>query len=213
MRRFFAPPESFAGDRAVITGDLFRHMVKVLRLKVGERLLLADGAGGQFAGMIDEVSKENLVVTLLERNVEPPESGPRITLYQGLPKGDKLELILQKTTELGVAEVIPFVAARSVSRIRKGEEAEKVARWQRIAREAARQSGRNSVSSGVDCSDRWAGRWIIRGRSHSGTGTWVHPGFSGGADSQNRNRRLGHNSFTAVSLGRPGIRTAEIAFL
>ena len=75
----------------------------------------------------------------------PVAAVPRITLFQGLPKGDKLEFILQKTTELGVEEVIPFIAARSVPRIRKGEEAEKVVRWQRIVQEAARQSGRGSV--------------------------------------------------------------------
>ena len=146
VRRFFVPPESLADGCAVITGDLFRHMAKVLRLKPGARVLLADGRGTEFAGIIDSVGKENLVVTLQEScMVAPVAAVPRITLFQGLPKGDKLEFILQKTTELGVAEVIPFAAARSVSRIRKGEAAEKVVRWQRIVQEAARQSGRSSV--------------------------------------------------------------------
>ena len=145
VRRFFVPPESIADGRAVITGDLFRHMAKVLRLKPGTRVLLADGSGTEFAGVIDRVGKEDLAVTLEESRVAAPAAVPRITLFQGLPKGDKLEFILQKTTELGVAEVVPFAAARSVSRIRKGEEAEKVVRWQRIVQEAARQSGRSSV--------------------------------------------------------------------
>lgn len=146
MRRFILPPEAFAGGSAVITGDLFRHMAKVLRLKNGTRVLLADGEGNEFTGVIRDIGKEKLVVDVEEsRTVTPAAAGPRITLYQGLPKGDKMELILQKTTELGVAEVIPFPAARSIPRIRKGEEADKVARWQRIAREAARQSGRGSV--------------------------------------------------------------------
>ena len=146
MRRFFVPPEVFADGCATISGDLFRHMVKVLRLKPGTGVLLADGRGTEFTGIIDSVGKENLVVTIQESRVAAPDAAvPRITLFQGLPKGDKLEFILQKTTELGVAEVIPFAAARSVSRIRKGEEAEKVVRWQRIVQEAARQSGRSSV--------------------------------------------------------------------
>lgn len=146
MRRFFVPPDAFADGSAVITGDLFRHMARVLRLKIGTPVVLADGAGNEFAGTIEEVGKEKLVVTLDGSSVAAAAAaGPGITLYQGLPKGDKMELILQKTTELGVAEIIPFAAARSVARIRKGEETGKVARWQRIAREAARQSGRPSV--------------------------------------------------------------------
>ena len=146
MRRFFVPPDVFADGCATISGDLFRHMVKVLRLKPGAGVLLADGRGTEFTGIIASVGKERLVVTIQEsRKVAPVAAVPRITLFQGLPKGDKLEFILQKTTELGVAEVIPFAASRSVSRIRKGEEAEKVARWQRIVQEAARQSGRSSV--------------------------------------------------------------------
>jgi 16S rRNA (uracil1498-N3)-methyltransferase len=146
LRRFFVPPEAFGDGSVTISGDLFRHMVKVLRLKPGAGVLLADGRGTESAGIIDSVGKETLIVTIQESFVAAPVAAvPRITLFQGLPKGDKLEFILQKTTELGVAEVIPFIAARSVPRIRKGEEAEKVVRWQRIVQEAARQSGRSSV--------------------------------------------------------------------
>jgi 16S rRNA (uracil1498-N3)-methyltransferase len=146
VRRFFIPPEAVADGCATISGDLFRHMVKVLRLKPGTGVLLADGSGTEFAGVIASVGKENLVVIIQESCIVAPVADmPRITLFQGFPKGDKLEFILQKTTELGVAEVIPFAAARSISRIRKGEEAEKVVRLQRIVQEAARQSGRSSV--------------------------------------------------------------------
>ena len=145
MRRFFISPEVLADGCATISGDLFRHMVKVLRLKPGAGVLLADGSGAEFSGIIESIGKETLVVSIQESCKAAPAAVPRITLFQGLPKGDKLELILQKTTELGVAEVVPFVAARSVPRIRKGEETEKVARWQRIVQEAARQSGRSSV--------------------------------------------------------------------
>ncbi len=145
VRRFFVPPEAIGDGCAVITGDLYRHMAKVLRLKTGTGVILADGAGNEFRGTIRDIGREELTVELEERSgPAAAPAGPAITVYQGLPKGDKLELIVQKTTELGVAEVIPFAAARSISRIRHGEEADKVARWQRIAREAARQSGRPS---------------------------------------------------------------------
>ncbi len=145
MRRFFVPPEAIGDGCAVITGDLFRHMARVLRLKRGTAVILADGAGNEFLGTIREIGKEELSVELEERRgTGAAPAGLTITLYQGLPKGDKLELIVQKTTELGVAEVIPFIATRSISRVRHGEETDKVARWQRIALEAARQSGRPS---------------------------------------------------------------------
>jgi 16S rRNA (uracil1498-N3)-methyltransferase len=146
MRRFFVPPEAVADGCATISGDLFQHMAKVLRLKPGAGVLLADGNGTEFAGVIDRVGKDHLIVTIKETCITAPVGAvPRITLFQGLPKGDKLEFILQKTTELGVAEVIAFAAARSVAQVRKGEEAGKIVRWQRIAQEAARQSRRSSV--------------------------------------------------------------------
>jgi len=146
VRRFFVPPEDCCGGRVTIAGDLFRHMAKVLRLKTGDLVLLADGKGFEFSGVIRSRGKESLVVEILESSREPAlVNGPLITLYQGLPKGDKMDLILQKSTELGVAEIVPFVAFRSVPRIRKGEEDDKLARWQRIVLEAARQSGRPSI--------------------------------------------------------------------
>jgi 16S rRNA (uracil1498-N3)-methyltransferase len=146
VRRFFVPPEALGEGSVTIAGELFRHMVKVLRLKIGDPVLLADGKSHEFAGTIRTIGKESLVVTLLEASGAPAfDKGPAITLYQGLPKGDKMDLIIQKATELGIAEIVPFRATRSVPRLRKGEEEGKLARWQRIAREAARQSGRASI--------------------------------------------------------------------
>ena len=146
VRRFFVPPEAFGDGSITITGDLFRHMAKVLRLKSNDTVLLADGKGNEFPGVILAIGRESLTVSLREPRREPAvAAGPRITLYQGLPKGDKMDLILQKATELGVAEIVPFAAARSVPRVRKGEENVRLARWQRIALEAARQSGRTSI--------------------------------------------------------------------
>ena len=146
MRRFFVPPDSISEDRATITGELFRHMVKVLRLKPGAEVILSDGEGHEFAGVIGEIGKETAWVAIHDKvDVDTVAGRPWITLYQGLPKGDKMELILQKTTELGVAEIIPFAAARSVAVVRNPDSSEKVVRWQRIVREAARQSGRTFV--------------------------------------------------------------------
>jgi 16S rRNA (uracil1498-N3)-methyltransferase len=145
MRRFFISPRDISDGRAAVSGDLFRHMIKVLRLKAGDEVLLADGAGNEFAGVILTVGKESVVISVEETPTFSPATGPDITLYQGLPKGDKLEYILQKATELGVAGVVPFTAERSVPKVRKGEEAGKIVRWERIVQEAARQSGRSTL--------------------------------------------------------------------
>lgn len=146
MRRFFIPPGTIPDNCVTITGDLFRHIATVLRLKPGSRIALADGSGREYVGCIAKMDADSLDVTIEERWAEPASAaGPRITLFQGLPKGDKLELILQKGTELGVAGIVPFEAARSITRLPEGRLTEKLERWQRIAREAARQSQRLSV--------------------------------------------------------------------
>ena len=146
MRRFMAPDAGLSGETVRIEGDLFRHMVKVLRLKIDTRVRLADGRGAECAGIIREIGRDHLTVAVEERRAAAPSGGtPRITLIQGLPKGEKMELILQKGTELGVSEVVPFQADRSVSRIPADRQDERLRRWQRIAAEAARQAGRPDI--------------------------------------------------------------------
>jgi len=121
-------------------------MARVLRLKKGALLCLADGNGREYKGTIDRVGGESLVIKLEEIGTAPIVGiGPGITLFQGLPKGDKIDWIIQKCTELGVAEIVPFVSARSVSRPTAARFKEKLERWRRIAAEAARQSNRISV--------------------------------------------------------------------
>ena len=146
MRRFIIPSDSVLGDTVIITGDIFHHMAHVLRLKMGTRLSLSDGNGHEYVGSISRIDGESLAVKLEEFSIAPAaETGPKITLFQGLPKGDKLEWILQKCTELGAAEIVPFVAARSVSRPAAVRIQEKLERWRRIVLEAARQSKRMTV--------------------------------------------------------------------
>ena len=146
MRRFILPGADLSGDTVEVRGDLFRHMAKVLRLKIDTRVQLADGRGCECTGIIREIGRESLRVAITRRRAAAPfNAAPRITLYQGVPKGDKMELILQKCTELGVTEVVPFQAARSVSRIAGEREAAKIRRWQRVAEEASRQAGRGVV--------------------------------------------------------------------
>ncbi len=146
MKRFIIPSHSVSGDTVTITGDLFHHMARVLRLKKGVLLCLADGKDREYKGTICKVDEESLIIKLEEIITAPAnEIGPKITLFQGLPKGDKLDWIIQKCTELGVDEIVPFVATRSVSRPPAGRIKEKLERWRRIAAEAARQSNRMTI--------------------------------------------------------------------
>ncbi len=146
MRRFFINREFIRDANAVITGNLFRHMVKVLRLKIGTRVMLTDEEGSQYTGVISNIEKSVATVTIENTaHGQGGGTGVPITLFQGLPKGSKMEFILQKSTELGVSEIIPFVAGRSVPRPAREREEERLVRWRRIVLEAARQSSRSRI--------------------------------------------------------------------
>lgn len=146
MRRFFIERSAIAEGVATIEGELFRHLVAVLRLRPGARLILADGEGGEYGGVLDSVAEGRALVRIEER-VAAATAGRSlpITLLQGLPKGEKMELILQKGTELGAARFVPVLTARAVPRLAGDRAAARVGRWERIVREAARQCRRPDI--------------------------------------------------------------------
>lgn len=113
-------------------------------MKAGSGVTLTDAEGGRLSGVIEEVGAKSLTVRISAREEAPQlqDQALRITLYQGLPKGDKLDLILQKCTELGAAELVTFEAARSVVKLRGERSASRLERCEKIVQEAARQSGR-----------------------------------------------------------------------
>lgn len=146
MRNFFLGDNEVTGELATITGELYRHMARVLRLKEGSEVSLTGADGKKFIGVIEEVGAKSLSVRITGSAQEAgAEPGLRVTLYQGLPKGEKLELILQKCTELGVAEVVTFEGERSVVKLSGERSASRLGRYQKIVQEAARQSGRVSA--------------------------------------------------------------------
>lgn len=143
MRSFFLGDNPLCDGRATVTGELYRHMARVLRLKEGDEVELVADGGTRHRGVVEEVGAKVLTVTVTATASAPTEvQGVSITLYQGLPKGDKLDLILQKCTELGVAEVVTFDAARSIVKLKGDRGASRLARYEKIAQEAARQCGR-----------------------------------------------------------------------
>ena len=139
MPRFF---QDFAGgDTAVITGQDAVHITGALRMHTGENLTLCNGRGTDYFCEITGFEGGRVLLKVLYHTPTACEPSAAVTLYQGLPKGDKMELIIQKAVELGVTAVVPVETARSVARI--GDKSDKKReRWQKIADEAAGQCGR-----------------------------------------------------------------------
>ena len=146
MYQFFVEPDQIQGTRAFICGTDVNHIKNVLRMKVGEEIALSNGVDGKEyrVGIVafteDEVECE--VRFVKEDAIELP---CKIYLFQGLPKGDKMELIIQKAVELGVFEVIPVAMARSVVKLDEKKAVSKVKRWQAISEAAAKQSKRACI--------------------------------------------------------------------
>ena len=145
MRRFLVSPELLASQSFAIEGELYRHMIKVLRLGVGDRVRLFDGSGQEGTAVILAIGPRDLTVTLESPPTAHLTQTLAITLIQGLPKGEKGDLIVQKATELGVSSIVVFPAQRSVVKIAADQRAQRQARWQKIADEASRQSRRSSI--------------------------------------------------------------------
>jgi 16S rRNA (uracil1498-N3)-methyltransferase len=148
-RRFFAPPSAFNFSRqsVTLTADEARHLREVLRLKPGDEVSVFDGEGKEFRARVQQARRDSAELDL-EEQIEParPESPLQLTLAVALLKGEKFDLVVQKATELGVVKIIPLVTRYADIKLRDASDASKrVARWQRIALEAAKQCGRAVV--------------------------------------------------------------------
>jgi len=150
-RRFYAPPSAFNAKLATVTlgADEARHMRDVLRLKVGDDVSVFDGEGKEFHCRVEETRRDWAKLSIVEET-QPlhPESPLQLTLAVALLKGEKFDLVVQKTTELGISQLIPVATRLADVRLRdEADGARRVMRWERIALEAAKQSGRVRVPS------------------------------------------------------------------
>jgi 16S rRNA (uracil1498-N3)-methyltransferase len=144
MQRYFATYTA-ADDAFQITGEDYRHIVKVMRMKEEDQIICVTEDQRSALCKITNISDEHVtahVVQWMEESVELPV---KVTIVSGLPKGDKLDLIIQKGTELGANKFIPFIAARSIVKWDEKKAEKRISRWQKIAKEAAEQSHRNLV--------------------------------------------------------------------
>ncbi|HVU51436.1 MAG TPA: RsmE family RNA methyltransferase, partial [Polyangia bacterium] len=141
-RRLYVAGERLAGARLVLDGDDHQHVARVLRAEAGELLTLFDGAGTEVDAEIVRVGKRDTELALGARRPGLVTAAPvAVTLLVAAPRGERMDLVTQKTTELGVARLVPVLTERSVAR----PEPARRARWEKIAREAARQCGRADV--------------------------------------------------------------------
>lgn len=145
MPRFFVPAGALDGETVTLTGDTARHIAYSLRMAAGDTVTLADGAGVVSTCRLEVFDGETVVARVLERTRDTSELPVAVRLYQGVPKGDKLEWIVQKAVELGAAAVVPFVSRFCVVRPNPERAEKQTARLSRIACEAASQSGRTRL--------------------------------------------------------------------
>lgn len=145
--RFYVSPAAVHGDTIVVEGDVVHHILHVLRLRPSDAIAIFDGTGREYVGRIAGVTRR--IVTIAVERVEEPSApfGATVTLVQAIPRHGRLETIIEKATELGVARIIPIETARTVPTVRDRREraTARQQRWQRIAIEAAQQSGRLTV--------------------------------------------------------------------
>lgn len=144
MTRFFVTPDEMMPDFMVLTGENAAH-AKVLRLKCGEEVLVCDGQGGECLCAVSDVSDGQIGLVVKSQQRSESEPALRVSVYMAFPKGDKLEHVIQKATELGAFEIVAFPSGRCVSRPDEKSLKKKLERWQKIAQSAAEQSGRGRI--------------------------------------------------------------------
>ncbi|MCQ2400878.1 MAG: 16S rRNA (uracil(1498)-N(3))-methyltransferase [Lachnospiraceae bacterium] len=145
MYHFFVDENSILGDEIIITGSDYNHAVNVLRLKNGERIMVSDESGTDYYCTVGDPDGNELRVHIEEKSEENHELPARVVLYQSLPKSDKMELIIQKATELGVTDIVPVESRNCIMKLEPKKVASKIARWQSIAEAAAKQSKRSVI--------------------------------------------------------------------
>jgi 16S rRNA (uracil1498-N3)-methyltransferase len=143
MNRFFVAQNSIEGGKVVLTPGQARQIRDVLRLKVGDDIIVLDNVGWEYSVRLSAIERSKAVGDLIEKRSATGAPRVHITLFQAMPAHEKFELVLQKCTEVGVCEFVPVITQRSIVRGTTGQN--KIVRWRRIITEAAEQSGRGRI--------------------------------------------------------------------
>lgn len=145
MPKFFIEKEKIVSGKIVISDGDAAHISKVLRMLPGETLMLCDGEGTDFDAEILSATKEEVSLKILSARPCPAEPNLKVTLFQGLPKQGKMDYIIEKCTELGIAEIVPVSCKRSVVNVKEDKQDKKLARWRKIASESVKQCMRGVI--------------------------------------------------------------------
>ena len=145
MPRFYVPNPSIENGMLKIEGEEVKHIRKVLRLRAGDPIIIFNGLGKEYEGVILEEKPSSVLVQIQNTSSPQKDSPLEVTLAQSLLKGEKMDFLIQKATELGVKEIIPFLSSRSVPLLDRMRRPERHRRWKRIAVEASKQCGRGVI--------------------------------------------------------------------
>jgi len=145
MSRFYVPKESVRGKLISISGKEAHHIVDVMRLKVPDKVVTFDGTGKEYSGFIKEVTAKSVVIEIVETKVLSDGKSLSFTLIQAIPKKDKMDYIVEKSTELGVSRIIPLFTGRTIPDWDESKKTASVERWRRIAMGASKQCGRADI--------------------------------------------------------------------
>ena len=150
MHHFFVTPDQVRDGRIYIDGSDVNHIKNVLRMRIGETLKISDGNNKKYLCQIETMTSDEVSALIMEEQSQDTELPSKIVLFQGLPKGDKMELIVQKAVELGAYEIVPVATRRAVVKLDAKKASKKVERWNSIAESGAKQSGRNVIPKVTD---------------------------------------------------------------
>ncbi|WP_213506346.1 16S rRNA (uracil(1498)-N(3))-methyltransferase [Paenibacillus faecis] len=145
MQRYFIDPGQFHDTSVVIAGDDARHIGKVMRSKPGDKLIVSDGVNRVALAEIVKLDPQEVTAEIIEMLEPTGEPAVEVTVAQSLPKGDKMETVIQKCTEIGASAFLPFISERTVVQYDGKKEEKRTARWRKIAKEAAEQAHRSRI--------------------------------------------------------------------
>ena len=203
LTRVYVDAPLAAGTRVTLEGGAASHVTRVLRLRVGEALTLFNGAGGEYAASIEQVHDGRVAVTIGEQRALERESPLTLTLAQGVSRGERMDLVVQKATELGVSGIVPLFTERSVVRLGAQQAERKLTHWRAIAIAACEQSGRNrlpNVAPPLSLAD-----WLRSGADRDGGRLLLSPAATARIDALPRSA----TSVTVLIGPEGGLTNAE----
>jgi 16S rRNA (uracil1498-N3)-methyltransferase len=145
LTRVFVEAPVAVGKRLVVEGSAANHIMRVLRLRSGEALTVFDGSGGEFGARIEEFRRDSVVVAVEDHRLLERESPLRLTLAQGISRGERMDWVIQKATELGTSRIVPLFTKRSMVRLDEKQADRKLQHWRAVAIAACEQCGRNRI--------------------------------------------------------------------